>query len=132
MTLPDSSLFNYKSEALDYPTETFLLDMDTGSVSHVGGGLEAMKQAVWFALNTERYAYQIYSPNFGAELNGLIGKPPEYVTSMLKRRIQETFSGDARILSVDDFSFDISEADTVRCVFQIYTVYGSFPSEVRV
>ncbi|MDR7813393.1 DUF2634 domain-containing protein [Lacrimispora sp.] len=131
-TLPESSGADvYKFESKEYPTETFLIDESTGCIKKVGGGLPAMKQAIDIILNVERYQYQIYTSNFGRELNKLIGKPPEYVTSMLKRRIREAFSMDSRILSVDNFVFDIN-LGIVKSTFDVKTVFGTIPGEVEV
>ncbi|WP_124065735.1 DUF2634 domain-containing protein [Clostridium sp. E02] len=131
-TLPESSRADArKSEAKEYPTETFLIDESTGCIKKVGGGLLAMKQAINIILNVERYQYQIYTSNFGRELNKLTGKPPEYVTSMLKRRIKEAFSMDSRILSVDNFIFEVS-LGTVKCTFDVKTIFGMVPAEVKV
>lgn len=132
-TLPKSAnTVIYENENREYPTETYLVDKSTGTIKKVGGGLEAMKQAIEIILDTERYQNQIYTSNFGRELKKLIGKPPEYVTSMLKRRIQEAFSPDKRILSVNDFLFDASDLGTLRCTFKVKTVYGTIPGEVEI
>jgi hypothetical protein len=132
-TLPDSAgVAVYEYEEKEYPTETYLVDKSTGTIKKVGGGLEAMRQAVEVALSVERYQEQIYTSNFGRELKKLIGKPPEYVSSMLKRRIQEAFSVDKRILSVDSFAFDASELGTLKCTFNVKTVYGTVPGEVEI
>lgn len=132
-TLPKSAnTAIYENENREYPTETYLVDKSTGTIKKVGGGLEAMKQAIEIILDTERYQNQIYTSNFGRELKKLIGKPPEYVTSMLKRRIQEAFSSDKRILSVNDFLFDATDLGTLRCTFNVKTVYGTIPGEVEI
>ncbi len=132
-TLPKSANTTiYENENREYPTETYLVDKSTGTIKKVGGGLEAMKQAIEIILDTERYQNQIYTSNFGRELKKLIGKPPEYVTSMLKRRIQEAFSSDKRILSVNDFLFDATDLGTLRCTFKVKTVYGTIPGEVEI
>lgn len=132
-TLPESAETGiYESEAKEYPTETYLVDKSTGTIKKVGGGLEAMKQAAEIILDTERYQNQIYTSNFGRELEKLIGKPPEYVASMIKRRIQEAFSVDKRFLSVGNFVFDTAELGTLKCTFEIKTVYGTVPGEVEV
>ena len=82
-TLPESAEYSlYQGSPLAYVTETFLIK--DGRIVRVEGGLEAMKQAVSIILQTERFGYQIYSSDFGIELRGLIGKPEEYVTSMIK------------------------------------------------
>lgn len=132
-TLPESSdAAIYENESKEYATETYLVDKSTGTIKKVGGGLEAMKQAAEIILDTERYQNQIYTSNFGRELKKLIGKPPEYVASMLKRRIQEAFSVDKRFLSVDNFIFDTTELGTLKCTFDIKTVYGTVPGEVEI
>lgn len=132
-TLPESaSTAVYENESKEYPTETYLVDKSTGTISKVGGGLEAMKQAAEVILSVERYQNQIYTSNFGRELKKLIGKSPEYVASMLKRRIQESFSADKRFLSVKNFVFDTTELGTLKCTFEIKTVYGTVPGEVEI
>ena len=135
-TLPAAADYNvYEAQAVDYPSETFLIDKEYGRIEKTGGGIEAVKQAIEIILQVERYHYQIYSSNFGHELNRLIGKPPEYVMSMIKRRVKEAFSGDRRILSVDNFIFE-EDSDlagtTVKCAFDIKTVFGMVSAEVEV
>ena len=38
---------------------------------------DAVLQAVYLILNVERYAFPIYSRNYGSELSDLIGKPKD-------------------------------------------------------
>lgn len=121
----------YQTENQEYPSETFLIDKSIGRVTKVEGGLKAVKQMMEITLDTERYAYQIYSSNFGHELKKLVGRPSEYVKSMVKRRIQEAFSMDPRILSVDDFQFETTSKGTMHCSFSAHTVYGKIDSEVE-
>ncbi|MFQ7553495.1 MAG: DUF2634 domain-containing protein [Blautia marasmi] len=76
-TLPETANYNvYEAQTVDYPSTTFLIDRESGRIEKTGGGLEAIKQAIEIILQVERYRYQIYSPNFGHEMNSLIGKPP--------------------------------------------------------
>lgn len=91
-----------------------------------------MKQTIEIILNTERYGNQIYTANFGREFNRLIGKPPEYVASMLKRRIREAFSMDSRIIAVENFIFDTTDSGAVKCAFDVKTVFGIISKEVEV
>ncbi len=131
-TLPKSAeTAFYENKNKEYSTETYLIDKSTGTIKKMGGGLPAMRQVIDIALNVERYQYQIYTSNFGRELNKLIGKPPEYVTSMLKRRIREALCVDSRIISVDNFIFDVS-LGTVKCTFDAKTVFGTVSSEVEI
>lgn len=81
-------------------------------------GIEALKQAVYKVLSTERYEYPIYSFNYGVEIESLLGKDPVYVQVELKRRIRECLLKDNRISEVDNFRFETS-GDTVTCTFDV-------------
>ena len=86
-------------------------------------GLEALKQAIYKVLNTERYEYPIYSFNYGIELENLIGKDPMYAQIELKRRIRECLLQDERITSVDNFRFEIN-GDEMICNFDVISIFG--------
>ena len=49
--------------------------------------VEAIKQAIYNILNTERYQYIIFSWDYGVELKDLFGKPIDYVMPEVERRI---------------------------------------------
>jgi len=86
-------------------------------------GLEALKQAIYKVLSTERYEYPIYSFNYGIELESLIGKDPVYVQVELKRRIRECLLNDDRITEVDNFQFEVY-GDEIKCTFDVHSIYG--------
>jgi len=87
-------------------------------------GLEALKQAIYKVLNTERYEYPIYSFNYGIELENLIGKDPVYVQIELKRRIRECLLRDDRITEVDNFKFEFN-GDQLKCAFDVHNIFGN-------
>ena len=115
----------------DMPTNTFMIDRDSGQVKGMGDGLEAMRQAVDIILHTERFRWQIYNQNFGSELKGLIGDDYEFIVGELPRRIEDAFSVDSRILKVGNYAFS-RRGDTVRVTFDVSTVYGVIPMEVSI
>ena len=87
--------------------------------------IEAVKQAVYKALNTERYDYPIYSWNYGVELKDLFGMSRDYAISELPRRITEALITDDRIISVDDFQFSYKKR-SCGCylkVIQLWRIY---------
>ena len=86
-------------------------------------GLEALKQAIYKVLNTERYEYPIYSFNYGIDLESLVGKDRTYVQIELKRRISECLLQDERITGVDNFRFEGS-SDVLKCTFDVHSIYG--------
>ena len=86
--------------------------------------LEALKQAIYKVLNTERYEYPIYSFNYGIELESLIGKDKTYVQIELKRRIRECLLRDDRITEVDNFKFEFN-GDQLKCTFDVHSIFGN-------
>lgn len=94
-------------------------------------GLEALKQAIYKVLNTERYEYPIYSFNYGIELENLIGKDPIYVQIELKRRIRECLLKDDRITEVDNFQFEVN-GDEIKCTFDVHSIYGDLTASKEV
>lgn len=115
-------------EIEEIPTPTPRIIIDKDRIMGVCDGLEAIKQAVYLILNTERYDYVIYSDNYGVELNDLIGEPIPYVLPELKRRIEEALTQDDRITSVDAFDFVINK-DKVHCTFTVHSIFGNFENE---
>lgn len=94
-------------------------------------GLDALKQAIYKVLNTERYEYPIYSFNYGIELENLIGKDPVYVQIELKRRIRECLLRDDRVTEVDNFRFEVA-GDTIQCTFDVHNVFGNITASREV
>ena len=110
------------------PTKTYKLNVENNIINGHCDDLEAMTQAVYKILNTERYANIMYSWNYGIELLDLFGEPIDYAVSELKRRITEALLQDDRILSVDDFEYRADKRD-VFLTFTIHTIYGDVESE---
>lgn len=107
----------------EQPSHTHRLDIARDRVSGTTDGREAVLQAVYLILNVERYAYPIYSRNYGTEMADLIGQPADYAMSEIKRRITEALEQDDRITGVDDWDFETSK-NKVRASFTVYTIYG--------
>lgn len=114
--IPESAL----TEDLEV-TKTYkvLPDKTQGYVDDI----EALQQAIYKVLNTEKYEYPVYSFNYGIELENLIGKDIIYVKIEMKRRIQECLLQDERIKSVENFQFNIT-GDEILCTFDVSSIYG--------
>lgn len=104
-------------------SKTYKLDNANNRMLYFTDGLEAVKQAIYLILNTERYQYIIYSWNYGVELDDLIGEPIAFVLPEIKRRITEALMQDDRISSVDAFSFETVK-NKIHATFTVHTVYG--------
>ena len=84
---------------------------------------EALRQAIYKILNTEKYEYPIYSFNYGIELNSLTGKDRTYVKIELMRRIKECLLEDERIIGVNNFNFT-ETGDELYCTFNVTSIFG--------
>jgi hypothetical protein len=84
---------------------------------------DALLQAIYKTLNTEKYEYPIYSFNYGIELDNLIGQDKLYVQMELSRRIKECLLEDQRVINVENFVFSFQN-DSILCTFDIESIYG--------
>lgn len=110
-------------EEVTQPSLTYALDIENGRIRGKTNGLEALKQAVYLILSTERYVNLIYSWNYGVELDGLIGQPQEYALPEIKRRITEALTQDDRISAVDNFTFEKAK-NAVHVTFTVHSDLG--------
>ena len=113
------------------PSLTYALDVESGRIRGAVDNLESVRQAIFLILNTERYAYLIYSWNYGVELKELIGRPKEYALPEIKRCITEALLQDDRITAVDGFEFETGKK-TVHVTFTVHTIFGDIESEVEI
>jgi len=104
-------------------SDTYKLEIDRNRIRGRTDGREAVRQAVYLILNVERYAYPIYSRNYGIELADLAGKPKDYAMSEMKRRITQALTQDERITGVDQWEF-ILNRNKVLVSFTVHTVFG--------
>lgn len=108
----------------EQPGKSYKMERDKQIVRGYCDGLEAMKQAVFKILNTERFQYPIYSWNYGIETIDLYGEPVSYVCPELENRIKDALLVDSRILSVTDFAYDTDGKGAVHTTFTVHTIYG--------
>lgn len=114
------------------PTYTYKLRIAEERIQGFADKQEAMQQAIFKILQTERYQYpQIYSDNYGVELWDLIGQPIPYVLPEIERRITEALTWDERIESVDNFEFEVTKSK-VHTTFTAHTIFGDLDFEMAV
>lgn len=131
-TLPQNVGINASLEYTELPTTTFIIDWSSRQIAGIGTGLDAMRQAVEIILANERFRWQIYDSNFGVELVELIGDDLDYIKAEIPRRIEEAFSVDSRILSVDNYVFTETSPGVLSVSFDVQTVYGAIQEEVSI
>lgn len=94
--------------------------------------LDAIKQAVYKILSTERYAYLIYSENYGIELDQYIGNTFDYLEANIESTLKDALTYDLRIKDVRVNSIEKKNTDEARIKFTVYSIYGDIQMEVAV
>lgn len=110
------------------PSLTWAIRMDKNTVTGQIDAIQAVAQAIYLMLNTERYKHAIYSWNYGVEFSDLFGQPRDYVYPEIKRRITEALLTDDRITGVGDFNFS-KQKSAVGVTFTVATIYGEIEAE---
>jgi len=96
-------------------------------------GIDAVRQAIYKILMTEKGKFQIYDENFGIQLSDLFGENIYYVESEIAVRIKNALLYDDRILRVFDFSFSYPKEKGVLSVrFFVSTVFGETDFDLEV
>lgn len=121
-------LYNFTHTAM--PSRDYKLNQNEKRIIGFVDGLEAVKQAIYFMLNTERYQYLIYSWDYGVEFEDMFGKPYSYIVPEVERRVTECLRQDDRIKAVTNFIIEKNK-NNVHATFLVETIYGEIESEVN-
>ena len=119
--LPDYNTIYQQDNAM--PSKTYYINRNTNRISGYIDDKDAIVQAIYLILSTERYESVIYNWYYGTEFDSLVGKDRDFVKSELKRRIAEALLEDDRILDVTDFDITFNK-DVANVVFLVETNIG--------
>lgn len=119
--LPEINSINQVDDSM--PSYTYNINRNTNRISGYIDNKEAIIQSIYLILQTERYESVIYDWYYGVEIDGLIGKNRDYVTSELKRVIKEALLEDDRITDVSNFSITYDN-NTALVEFLVETIIG--------
>ncbi len=103
------------------PSLTYAMNSDKNIFVGKIDDVEAVKQAILKIINTERYEYEIYSWDYGIELQDLVGKSIPYIMSEVKQRIIDALSIDERIENVNNFKIELIKKDKLLVKFTVIT-----------
>lgn len=131
MTPEVNILLNNLEEAQEQTSRTYYLNFEKQTITKFCDGIEAMKQAINFILNTERFENLIYSWNYGIEVKHLIGENSIYAIPEIERVIKEALLQDTRILEVKNFTFE-KKNNLIITKFTVYTISGEIDTEKAV
>lgn len=113
------------------PTKTYKLDFETGKISGIVDGKDALKQFIHKAIITARFRFPIYDDQYGCELEDLIGQdiPYELFETEVKRVIKDALIYDDRINDVTNFNIE-KTGDKVYISFTVDSIYGDLNDKV--
>lgn len=114
------------------PSRTFRMNHEDTTIRGTVDEIRAVEQAIFLILNTERYAWIIFSWNYGVEWKQLIGMPVDYAKVEVPRRITDALMQDDRILSVGDFSFTLLDKKKLLTRFTVTCIFGPIRTEMEV
>ncbi len=128
----DSSLDQNVTTQEQKPSLTWQIDLQSGRIKGKIDGVKAIYQAVEKILLTERYAYHIYSWNYGCELVFYIGKDTDFVLADAERAITDALTQDDRIRGIENFKANLVGREAVLVTFTVITVAGKFDFEKEI
>ena len=105
------------------PSRTFRMNHNNLTIIGTIDEIQAVEQAVFLILNTERYEWLIHSWDYGVELHNLIGKDVEYCIPEIERRVREALLQDDRITA---------NKKKVLTTFTVVSIFGEINAELGV
>lgn len=103
------------------PSLTYRLDLENNRIAGKIDDVEAIQQAILLILQTERYKFEMYSWNYGFEMEDLRGESMPYVMSEIKQRLTDAITADDRIESLEDFEINKTSKNTLHVSFTAIT-----------
>ena len=99
MLLPTNSNIEKLSdfEPVEQTSNTYRLFYQKNKLKGFTDEIDALKQAIYFILNIERYDYLIYNWNYGFEIKDLIGQEPKNILPEIQKRISDALIQDSGI-----------------------------------
>lgn len=105
-------------------TRTYKVDTYNKRIVGTTDGIEAIEQAILKNLDTERYSYVIYSPNYAIELVKYIGKDFDFIKADLQRALEECLLVDNRIYAIANLKIEQIGLDAMTISFDAETAEG--------
>lgn len=112
--------------------KTWKVDFEKNRITEKIDGIESLKQAIYFILNTVRYENIIFSFNYGNELSNIIGHDFEFIKSEAERYVKEAILADSRFKEILDFDIQRSGVDSCSMYFKVVTNEGVISIEKEV
>lgn len=124
--IPETS---YSPEVLQEVTVTrqpslgWGVDFEKQKITGFVDTAEAVKQAIYLILTTERYSKPIYTWNYGMETNDLYQQNKYIIIPQLQKRVYEALYQDDRIINISNFKAEVKGGKYVVSL-DVTTIYN--------
>lgn len=131
MILPTAATVRTR-ETVNMTSRTYRYDPQSKRLIGYTDDLDAMVQAYMKLLDTERFAWEIYSINYGREFDGLFGQNKQFVIAVLPQRLREALFSDDRTVSIPELTITDTGEETLEVYCRVLTTEGeiAFQKEV--
>ena len=121
----DTKILDVKNK----PSYTYKVDWDTQTISGNIDGQAAMEQAIYKILLTERFAFLIYSWNYGFEARLVAGRGTSIVRSIIERLLKEALLSDSRVSDINKLEINKIDKRALSISFEAATIFGNIKME---
>lgn len=125
---PEVNLLNTEYNNTTKTSNTYKMNREALVIKSLINNKEAITQAVYKILMTEKDTYIIYDSNYGIKFKDLYGKDTTYVVSILKLRIEDALKNDDRIRGIKNFSA-VANKHSISVEFTVESVFGDIEIE---
>lgn len=108
-------------------TKTYKIDFEKNKIIGMVDGKEAIAQAIYKALNTIRYDFEIYNWNYGCEIVNIIGQSSKDMEALAEKYIEEAVMVDKRVMGIKNF-----KAERKKNILEIYFVAETTHGDVEI
>lgn len=103
---------------------TYYIDPETKRMSSMIDNTDSVIQAIFKALGTEKYGYEIYSWEYGFLEDQFIGEDFDFVQTNLEYYVRECLSKDDRIIDITNFKVTQQAIDSCLATFDVLSTEG--------
>ncbi len=135
--MPETSVISVPFDIEELETEqqttrTYGMDMERKRIIGMVDGEDALRQAIWKMLSTERFKHLIYSDNYGSEIMDRAMDTElteEFLECDIPELVKDALLIDDRILEVNNITWNWVSIDSVAIACDVVTIYGDMEIE---
>lgn len=103
---------------------TYYINSKIGRICSMVDGKEAIIQAIYKALDTEKMGYEIYDWLYGLDMEPFIGQDLDYIQTNIQSYIEDCLLQDDRINAIQNLTVEQQEIDSCLITFNVDTTEG--------